>query len=129
MRVPADRRAELHADALKRIALSGENDWRRYLLAECAEAYADLDEAQRERLQELLTSEQYQDVRPIMITTYERGKIAGQLEAALIQLEAKFGPLADPVRRRAEALSPDELRQLLKSILQAESLKELRLED
>ena len=28
MRVPPERRAELHAEALKRIALSGENDWR-----------------------------------------------------------------------------------------------------
>ena len=50
MRVPPERRAELHAEALKRIAGSGENDWRRFLLAECVEAYANLDEAQRERL-------------------------------------------------------------------------------
>jgi hypothetical protein len=51
MRVPPERRAELHAEALKRIAHSGENDWRRFLLAECVEAYGDLDEAQRQRLQ------------------------------------------------------------------------------
>ncbi len=44
---------------MKRIARSGENDWRRFLLAECLEAYADLDEAQKERLQALLTTEQY----------------------------------------------------------------------
>jgi hypothetical protein len=73
MRVPPERRAELHAEALKRIARSGENHWRRFLLAECVEAYADLDEAQRLRLQALLTTETYQEVRPIMITTYERG--------------------------------------------------------
>ncbi len=58
MRVPAERRAERHADALKRIAHSGENDWRRFLLAECVEAYAHLDEAQRQQLQALLTTEQ-----------------------------------------------------------------------
>jgi hypothetical protein len=51
MRLPAERRAELHAEGLKRIARSGENDFRRFLLAECLEAYADLDEAQRVRLQ------------------------------------------------------------------------------
>ena len=39
---------------MKRIAGSGENDFRRFLLAECLEAYADLDEAQKERLQALL---------------------------------------------------------------------------
>jgi hypothetical protein len=38
MRVPAERRAELYAEALKRIAQSGENDYRRFFLAECLEA-------------------------------------------------------------------------------------------
>jgi hypothetical protein len=40
MRVPPERRAEVDGEVLKRIALSGENDWRRFLLAECIEAYA-----------------------------------------------------------------------------------------
>jgi hypothetical protein len=38
---------------LKRIAGSGENDHRRFLPAERLEAYAELDEAQNERLQTL----------------------------------------------------------------------------
>src|SRR5437764_2368195 len=59
MRVPPERRAELHAEGLQRIARSGENDFRRYLLAECLEGYADLDEAQRQRLQALLDSKTY----------------------------------------------------------------------
>jgi hypothetical protein len=42
---------------LKRIAGSGENDYRRFLLAESLEAYAELDEAQKVRLQGLLQSE------------------------------------------------------------------------
>jgi hypothetical protein len=102
-------------------------------LAECAEAYADLDEAQRQRLQALLTTEQYLDVRPFMITTYERGKIDGLIEGqrqmALWQLEAKFGPLAPAVRQRVEALSADQLRQVLIDFAKGRSLKELRLED
>ena len=73
MRLPADRRAELYAEGLKRIASSGENDYRRFLLAECLEAYSDLDEAQKERLQALLQTEAYREVEPIMKTTYERG--------------------------------------------------------
>src|SRR6266478_2994868 len=91
MRVTAERRAELHAEALKRIAHSGENDWRRFLLAECVEAYGKLDEAQRQQLEALLTTQPYQEVRPLMITTYERGKIEGQREMALRQLEKRFG--------------------------------------
>src|SRR5262245_38480586 len=93
MRVPPERRAELFAEGLKRIARSGENDFRRFLLAECMEAYADLDDDQRQRLQAMLTTEQYAEVRPVMITTYERGKIAGQREMVLRQLQARFGSL------------------------------------
>jgi hypothetical protein len=137
MRVPPERRAELHAEALQRIARSGENDWRRFLLAECVEAYSELDEAQRQRLQALLTTEAYQEVRPFMITTYERGKIEGRIEGqvqerremALLQLEAKFGPLAPAIKQRVEALSPEQLRQLLLDLVKGQSLKELHLED
>jgi uncharacterized protein DUF4351 len=64
-----------------------------------------------------------------MITTYERGKIAGERESALRQLEAKFGSLSAEVKQRVEALPPDELRQLQLDLLKAQSLKELRLED
>jgi hypothetical protein len=129
MRVSPERRAELHAEALQRIARSGENDWRRFLLAECVEAYSDLDEDQRQRLQALLTTQAYQEVRPFMITTYERGKIEGRREMALLQLEAKFGPLAPGIKQRVEALSPEQLRQLLLDLVKGQSLKELHLED
>jgi hypothetical protein len=129
MRVPPERRAELYAEGLKRITRSGENDWRRFLLSECLEAYTELDEAQKERLQALLTTEQYREVKPIMITTYERGKIAGRREITLQQLEAKFGPLSSVVRERVESLPPEDLQKLALELMKAQSLKELRLED
>jgi hypothetical protein len=129
MRVPPERRAELHAEALKRIARSGENDWRRFLPAECLEAYGDLDEAQRQRLETLLVTEQYQEVRPLMVTTYERGIIEGQRRMALSQLEAKFGPVPAEVRQQVEALALEQLRQLGLDILKAQSLDELHLQD
>jgi hypothetical protein len=129
MRVPPERRAELHAEALLRIARSGENDWRRFLLAECVEAYANLDEAQRQRLQALLTTEPYQDARPLMMTTYERGRIAERREMALRMLETRFGPLPPDVKQRLEALSPDQLTQLLLDFAKGQSLRELHLED
>jgi len=129
MRVPAERRAELYAEGLKRIVRSGENDFRRFLLTECLEAYSDLDDAQKERLQKLMSTEQYQEVQPIMITTYERGILQGERKSALRQLEAKFGPLSPEVKQRVEALSPEELAQLQLDLLKAQSLKELRLDD
>jgi hypothetical protein len=145
MRLPADRRAELHAEGLQRIARSGENDFRRYLLAECLEAYGQLDEAERQRLQALLTTEQYQEVQTLMITTYERGIeqgikqgieqgvvrgiLEGERRSALRQLEAKFGPLSPEVRKRVEALPPEGLAQLQLDLLKTQSLQELRLAD
>jgi hypothetical protein len=49
-------------------------------------------------LQALLRTEEYQEVRPIMITTHERGKIAGQREIVLKLLEKEFGPPSAELR-------------------------------
>ena len=138
MRLPADRQAELYAEGLKRIAVSEENDYRRFLLAECLEAYAEFDEAQKERLQALLHTESYREVEPLMKTTYERGiqvrerdrtGIQGERRSALRQMEAKFGPLSAKVKQQLEALSPEALAQLQLDLLKAQTLEELRLED
>jgi hypothetical protein len=129
MRVSAERRAELYLEGLKRIALSGENDFRQHLLAECLEAYAELNEDQKGQIKALLTTEQYQEVRPLMQTTYERGKIEGRRETALLWLAAKFGPLTPEVKQRVEALTPEQLQQVLLDLGTAQSLKELHLED
>jgi hypothetical protein len=141
MRQPAERRAELYAEGLKRIAGSAENDYRRFLLAECLEAYAELDEAQTERLQALLHAGAYHEVEPLMKTTYERGIEhgiergiqqgieQGERRSALRQMEAKFGPLAPAVKQQVEALSPDALARLQIDLLKAQALEELHLDD
>jgi hypothetical protein len=133
MRIPADRQAELYAEGLKRIANSGENDYRRFLLAECLEAYAELDEAQNERLQALLHTEAYQEVEPLMKTTYERGIERGieQGERGLTVrlIEAKFGPLSPQIRQHVEALPPQALTQLQLDLLKAQSFEELHLKN
>jgi hypothetical protein len=133
MRQPADRRAELYAEGLKRIAGSGENDFRRFLLAECLEAYAELDEAQKERLQALLHAEAYREVEPLMKTTYERGIERGieqgERRLTLRLMEAKFGPLSPEVKQQVEALSSEALAQLQLDLLKAQALEELRLSD
>ncbi len=149
MRQPPDRRAELYTEGLKRIASSGENDYRQFLLAECLEAYSELDEAQKERLQALLQTEAYREVEPLMKTTYERGIEdgiergiergieqgiergieQGERRSALRQMEAKFGPLSLKVKQQIEALSPNALAQLQLDLLSAQALEELRLDD
>jgi hypothetical protein len=144
MRQSADRRADLYAEGLKRIAGSGENDFRRFLLAECLEAYAELDEAQRGRLQGLLQTEAYREVEPLMKTTYERGIEQGiergiergiecgieqgERRSALRLMEAKFGPLTPEVRQRVEALSSEAVARLQLDLLRAQALEELHLD-
>jgi Domain of unknown function (DUF4351) len=149
MQLPSDQRAELYADGLKRIAVSGENDFRRFLLVECLEAYAELEEGQKERLQALLHTDAYQEVEPLMKTTYERGieqgiergiqrgieqgierGIAqGERRSALRLMEAKFGPLSASVKQRVEALSLEALARIQLDLLKARALEELRLDD
>jgi hypothetical protein len=129
MRVTPQRRAELYLESLQRIARSGQNDWRRFLLAECLEAYADFDDEQKQQIQALAASEQYQEARPLMITTFERGILLGQRQMVLEALEEKFGSLSPEVQRRVEALSTVELKQLLRRSYKVESLKDLGLED
>jgi hypothetical protein len=129
MRVPAERKAELYAEGLKRIARSGENDFRRFLLTECLEAYGELDEAQKEHLHALLQTEAYHEVEPLMKTTYERGIEQGERRLTLRLMQAKFGPLTPGVKQQVEALSPEALAQLQLDLLTAQSLEELRLSD
>jgi hypothetical protein len=129
MRVPADRRAELYAEGLKRIADSGENDYRRFLLTECLEAYAELDEGEKGRVQALLLAEPNPEVQRFMKTTYERGIEQGERRSALRLLEAKFGPLSPEIKQRVEALTPERLAQLQLDLLTAPSLAELHLDD
>jgi hypothetical protein len=64
-----------------------------------------------------------------MLTTYERGFLAGQRRAVLLVLEGKFGPLSAVVKQRVEALSPEDLDQRVTDLFSGKSLKELRLED
>jgi hypothetical protein len=137
MRTPRERRVELYAESLKRIVLSSENDWRRHLLTECLEFYVNLDEIQQRQFQTLLDTEHYRETKPLMITTYERGKLEGKLEGkieerremALLLLEEKFGSLAPAIHQRIAELAPEQLRQILVDLVKASSLKELYLED
>jgi len=128
MDIPAERRAELYAEGLKRIAGSGENDYRKFLLAECLEAYSELDESQKERVQALLLTEAYHEAEPLMKTTYERGIEQGERRSALRLMEAKFGPLSPQVKQEVEALSPEALAQLQIDLLKAQTLDDIHLD-
>jgi hypothetical protein len=129
MRVPRDRRVELQADALDRIARSRQNEWRRFLLAETLQAYSELDPTEWERLQALLVTEKYREARPMTLTYFERGKFQERLEATVTMLEARFGALKPEVRQRLDAMSLEQLRGLFQAAMTAKNLKDLGLTD
>ncbi len=68
------------------------------------------DAAQKARVQALLHTEAYQEVEPLMKTTYERGIVQGELRLTLRLMEFKFGPLSPQVKQQVEALSEDARR-------------------
>ena len=136
MRVPPARRAEVHAEALRRLAEARENDYRRYLLLDCLEAYATLDEAQAQELEALLRTERYQGAQAMAVTTFEKGVQAGLQQglqswrmALQKQLEVRFGPLSASARERLDSVGPERLEALALELLKAQSLQELGLED
>src|SRR5262249_20395803 len=123
MRVPAARRAAVHAEALRRLAEARENEYRRYLLLECLEAYAMLDQAQAEELGALLRTERYQGAQAMAVTTFEKGLQQGRRTTLQELLEARFGPLRLEARQRLESLSPERLQALTLGLLKAQSLQ------
>ena len=133
MRVPPSRRAAMHAEALRRLAEARENDFRRYLLLDCLEAYAALDAAQAQELGELLRTERYQGAHAMAVTTFEKGVLAGREQGQRTMLrrmlEARFGALGPGAQERLEGLSPEQIDALVPALLVARSLQELGLED
>jgi hypothetical protein len=134
MRVPRLRRAWLRSEALRRLVVEyGENDYRRMLLLECVEAYAELDEEQQRVYQELLQTERYKEIQPMMATTFEKGVAKGLAEGQIqlmgVFLEHRFGKLSEAVQRKLRAMSIEQIAALALAYDSAKSLKDLGLVD
>jgi hypothetical protein len=114
---------------LRRLAAARENDYRRYLLFDCLEAYAMLDEVQGRELEVLLRTDRYQGAQAMAVTTFEKGLQQGQRTMLKKLLEARFGPLSASGRERLDVLSSERLETLAVELLSAQSLQELGLED
>jgi hypothetical protein len=134
MRVPRARKVWLRGEALRRILVEcRENDYRKFLLAECVEAYLGLDEQQQREFERLLESPPYREIVPMMTTTFEKGVAKGMEKGQRLllrqQLEQRFGPLSPAVVQRLEAWPPDRLSELASGVLKAGSLRELGLDE
>jgi hypothetical protein len=127
MRVPEERRAELKAEALRRLATSPLNEQQRYLLCECVDAYLPLHGPQLDEFQRLLLTERA--MHPHMTgTIFGQGMAQGQRDLIREMLDQRFGPLSPQVLERLTSWPPERLRELGKALLTAKSLQELGLE-
>lgn len=133
MRVPIEQRAQLKADAVERLGTSPLNEAQKYLLLECVETYFPLNNNEAAEYRRLIETATEREVKQMPNMWIEIGKKEGQQEARhailLMFLEKRFGPLAEPVRKRVDALDPKRVEVILDKILTATSLRDLGLED
>jgi hypothetical protein len=141
MGVPRSRKAWVRGEALRRVLLEcRESEFRRFLLRECVEAYAELDEQQIRELEQLLQTDRYKEVRPMMKTTWEkgveegltrgltRGHAEGQRALARSVLEQRFGPLSPEVLERLNVWPLEQLPLLFSAAPGSPALREIGLE-
>jgi hypothetical protein len=133
MNCPEDRRVWLKARAMQRLAQANLTAAHRFLLMEVVEAYLPLVGPHLQEYERLLLTEDFQMVRVLAQTTFEKGEesgmVKGQRALLLHQLEKSFGPLSTTARARLEAWPAGQLLQLGDDILTKKSLVELGLED
>jgi hypothetical protein len=136
MKIPKERIVELGAEALKRLAEASLSDQKRFLLADCFDAYLPVPEDQRGELEKLLTGLKYSGVQAMNKTTYEKGIEKGVEKGAEVgrrqlmreMIEDQFGPLPPSAAERLERLPLADLVPLRKAIRTARSLRDLGLE-
>ena len=93
---------------MERVALSGLDDARKFLLLNLIETYFELAPDERQKFERLLSRERYREVKKMQLTWAEKmmekgrqgGMIEGKREALLRQLTTKFGPLPEETASR-----------------------------
>lgn len=147
MRLPPERIVELGAEAMRKLAEAPLNEQQRFLLVDCVQAYLPTDEEQRQQLQELMQTSEYQGVQAVNKTVYdegmevgreegmevgrEKGREEGQRIASLkivcALLEKRLNAIPKELNQHLDKLSHEELQELAIQIATVDSLEELQL--
>ena len=116
------------ADLMRRVAKSGLDDFRKFLLFDIIETYSRLSAEERTRFERLISRKEYRTVQKVKETWSDRMRAEGKRETLLRLLEAKFGPLAPETIMKVDAMgSSTELDAYLDRIIKAESLEDMGL--
>lgn len=142
MKPPPGQKPQLKAHAWQRIAAAELTEFDRFLLSDCVDAYLGLDAAEEASFQSILQQPGFDEVRVMATTTFEKGLEQGLeqgIEQGIEQGEAngvrrarrfvlrrRFGALPQEFDARLEALSEDELMQLLEQATDVSRLCDLK---
>ena len=111
---------------------TGENEKRKFLLAECLDNYTIMSEPERDTFEKL--QEEKQPMEKEFVSSFERrgikkgialGVATGQRKVVIRLLNKKFGELSVDQKAIVEALSVEQLDEISLAILDAKSLSEL----
>jgi hypothetical protein len=106
-----------------------DNNWRKYLVCECIDAYLPLDEAQQQIFHRLLDTEPYRGITNMMTSWHRQGFEEGQRRVLGMLLEQRFGVLSPEAQQRLRSWPADRLDELILAVWRAQSLQELGLEE
>ena len=147
MSIPREQIEQFGAEALRRLASAPLTEQQRYLLDDCVYAYLPLDEAGKSKLEQILQTETYVEVRAMNQTIFEKGiekgiekgrregiekgiekgRREGHMELVCSLIEKRFSPVSAVLLDHLEQLPLDELKRLALSIGSADSLVGLGL--
>ena len=93
---------------MERLARSGLDEARKFLLLNLIEKYFELAKAERKKLERELSRERYREVKEMQPTwaekIEEKGRKEGKRDALLQLLTSKFGPLPEETISRVRAV-------------------------
>ena len=134
MKIPADRRLPACAEALRKIAASGLSDHKRFLLAECAQAYAKLSREEWERFLASLTHRSdFAGADEMVSLVFKEGEVKGeakgvrkgQQQVVIDLVKLKFPSVDQATLDAVHSLDEKQIQALLPQILSATSLDAL----
>lgn len=129
MKTSPENKVGLAARALKRLLKCQLNDWQTWLLFDCLIAYSGMDEKDRNELEQIMAAETNKPNFPYTRTWFDDGMEQGMRQLLKSQIEQRFGPLSDNSRQKLAAMPVEEMMELGKALLKAESLSALGLSD
>lgn len=132
----------LAADAIRKLA---PNEWQRYLLLDCLDAYLSLTPAETVQFEELMAAEPYQETKHVIQSIFDKAREEGRRQGRDDGLEEgreetlravveslmtdRWGAVPASIQHRLRELSPSELQALVTRIWRVSSRAELGLGD